>query len=58
MSEPLKYLTSTEVADALKINVKAARDIIRKLNQELEQQGYLTVPRKVPEKYLRKRFYG
>ena len=32
--------------------------LIRRLNKELKDKGYLTIPGKVPEKYLLKRFYG
>lgn len=58
MSEEYRYLTSTDVADLLKVNIKAARKIVKDLNAELARKGYMTVPRKVPEKYLMERFYG
>ena len=32
--------------------------IIRKLNRELESRGYMTIRGKVPEAYLRERFYS
>lgn len=54
----MTMLSSKDVADRLGINIKAARELIRTLNKELEEMGYLTVPRKIPEKYLLERFYG
>lgn len=32
--------------------------LIRMLNSELEEKGFLTISGKVPEKYFRERFYG
>lgn len=54
----MNLLNAQEVSDKLGINIKAARDVIRTLNQELESKGYLTVPRRVPERYLAERYYG
>lgn len=33
-------------------------NLIKRLNKELKEKGYLTISGKVPEKYLMKRFYG
>ena len=54
----MKLLCAQEVSAALGINIKAAYQIINKLNKELEKQGYLTIPHRVPEKYLNERFYS
>lgn len=35
-----------------------AYKLIRKLNEELKEKGYLTIRGKVPEKYFLERFYG
>ena len=54
----MKLLCAEEVALKLGINIKAARLVIKKLNAELEDKGYLTVSRRIPEKYLEERYYG
>lgn len=54
----MKLLSAQEVSQTLGINIKAAREVITKLNKELESKGYLTVPRRIPEKYLTERYYG
>lgn len=53
----VKYLGVEEVKQLLHIKDSKAYDIIRQLNAELSQKGYLTVRGKVPEKYLLERFY-
>lgn len=53
----LKYMGVEEVKQVLQIKDSKAYAVIRKLNAELAQKGYLTVRGKVPEKYLLERFY-
>lgn len=54
----MSLLNAKEVADLLGVNIKKAHEIIRQLNKELESKGFLTIPYRVPEKYLMERFYG
>ena len=42
----------------LDISVGQGYKIIRKLNQELEKAGYLTIQGKVSKRYFEKRWYG
>ena len=44
--------------ELLKVGKTNAYAIIRKLNQELESRGYMTIRGKIPEAYLRERFYS
>ncbi|SCH96690.1 Uncharacterised protein [uncultured Ruminococcus sp.] len=52
------YLTAPEVAEILGVSNGKAYDVIRNLNKELEQGGYITVSGKVPTKYFNQKFWG
>ena len=52
------YITASELAEMLGVSVGHAYKIIRKLNQELTEQGFLVIAGKVPRRYLEKRWYG
>ncbi len=57
MDESL-MMTATDVAKILGVSVGHAYKIIKKLNVELEQAGYLVIAGKVPRGYFEKRWYG
>ena len=40
------------------ITADELREIIRKCNQELKEQGFITVAGKLPRAYLAKKYYG
>ncbi len=46
------YITASELAEMLGISVGHAYKIIRKLNQELAEQGFLVIAGKVPRCYI------
>lgn len=52
------YITASELAELLGISVGHAYKIIKKLNVELEKEGYLIIAGKVPRGYFEKRWYG
>lgn len=52
------YITASELAELLGISVGLAYKIIKKLNAELEKEGYLIIAGKVPRCYFEKRWYG
>ena len=54
----MKLLTAAEVAEILQIGTSKAYQLIRIMNKELEDQGYLTIRGRVNERYFRKRFFG
>ena len=56
MSE--KFIRAEEVAEVMEISVPYAYKIIKKLNAELEKEGYLIIAGKVPRGYFEKRWYG
>lgn len=58
MSDQL-YLTAPEVADTLRISVAFAYKIMRELNAELKQKGYIVVSGRVNRQYfLERTCYG
>ena len=52
------YITASELAEMLGVSVGLDYKIIRKLNQELEKNGFLVIAGKVPRRYFEKRWYG
>jgi hypothetical protein len=52
------WLKATDVSSLLEVSQTFAYGIISKLNKELEAQGYLVIPGKVPTKYFMEKFYG
>ena len=52
------YITASELAEMLGVSVGHAYKIIRKLNQELEKNGFLVIAGKVPRRYFEKRWYA
>ena len=52
------YITASELAEMLGVSVGHAYKIIRKLNQELEKNGFLVIAGKVPRRYFAQRWYG
>ncbi|MBQ8921258.1 MAG: LysR family transcriptional regulator [Oscillospiraceae bacterium] len=55
MSE--KFIRAEEVAEVMEISVPYAYKIIRKLNQELSDKGYITVTGRVNREYFNERVY-
>jgi gp27 protein len=50
------YLAVEDVMELLAIRKSKAYSIIKDLNVELETKGFLTIPGRVPKKYLLERF--
>lgn len=53
-----QYVTADELVDTLGVSKGKAYQIIRQLNGELAEQGYIKIARKCPRKYFEKRYYG
>ena len=56
MSE--KFIRAEEVAEVMEISVAYAYKIIRKLNQELSDKGFITVTGRVNREYFNERVYS
>lgn len=52
------FLSADEVAEELSISKPFAYKIIKKLNDELDQKGYMTIQGRVSRKYFCEKFYG
>lgn len=52
------YYGVNGVEEILRISKSQSYTIIRKLNGELKEKGYITIAGKVPKKYLEERCYG
>ena len=53
-----QYVTADELVDTLGVSKGKAYQIIRQLNEELTEQGYIKIAGKCPRKYFEKRYYG
>ena len=51
-------VTAQDVVDMLGVSKGHAYKIIRQLNKELEDSGYIVVSGKIPRAYWEKKFYG
>lgn len=47
-----------EIMEVLGVSESKAYAYIRQMNEELDAKGYLTIRGKVPEAYVRERFFG
>ena len=56
--EEKRFLTAADVSDYMCISIPMAYKIIRKLNEELHAQGYITVSGKVNRRYFESKIYG
>ena len=52
------YVVAAEVAEELGVSKGKAYAIIKQLNEELSEKGYLTLAGKVSRKYFEERIYG
>ena len=51
-------MTAQDVADALGCSVGKAYKVIKSLNDELKEMGYITVADKLPKAYWAEKMYG
>lgn len=51
-------ISAQDVVDMLGVSKGHAYKIIRQLNKELEDNGYIVVSGKIPKAYWDKKFYG
>lgn len=53
-----KFITSAEVAEELGVSVSKAYKVVRKLNDELEEKGFMVVSGRVSRRFFEEKFYG
>jgi prophage antirepressor-like protein len=52
------YYTAADVADMLGVGRTSSYAIVKQLNKELTEQGYITTKGKIPRDYFDARYYG
>ena len=52
------YYTADEVAVMVGVGRTTAYGIVKKLNKELEKDGFLVIGGKLPKEYFDKRYFG
>ena len=58
MADNKIYITARELSDMLGVSMGYAYKIIRKLNKELDKDGFIVIAGKVPKGYFEKRWLG
>lgn len=53
-----QFMTVKDVQNVLGVSASKAYEIIRKLNAQLDEQGYITLRGKVSRIYFEKKLYG
>lgn len=53
-----QYMTAKDIAEVIGMSESYAHKVIRELNAELKEMGYLTVPGKVSRAYFNEKWYG
>ena len=51
-------MSADDVARELNCSKSYAYKLVKKLNQELAAQGYITIAGRIPKSYLAKKIYG
>ena len=52
------FITAAEIKQLLNISESKAYSIIRTLNEELDQKGFMVIPGRISRQYFSERFYG
>ena len=52
------YYTAIEIADLLGISRGHAYKIVKQLNTELANKGYITIAGRIPKKFFAEHYYG
>lgn len=58
MAQNSLYYTAGEVQEMLGISRAKAYKIVKELNEELAEKGYIIISGRVPKKYLAEKYYG
>ena len=58
MVDEKTFISVKEISEILGVSESKSYGIIRSLNKELSDRGYLVIPGRVSRKYFEERFYG
>lgn len=53
-----QFITANEVAEVMGVSRTKAYQIVRAMNKELKEMGYITIAGKCPIQYFKQKFYG
>ena len=53
-----QFITANEVAEVMGVSRSKAYQIVRQMNRELKERGYITVSDKCPVQYFKQKFFG
>ena len=53
-----RFMRVEEVADELDVSVSYAYKVIRRLNNELKEKGFVTIAGRISRQYFNERVYG
>ena len=52
------YYSAKDIAEMLDVSIASAYKIIRRMNEELKNKGYITIQGKVPKTFFDEKWYG
>lgn len=52
------YYDVNDITEMLDVSTGFAYKLIRSLNKDLAEQGYIVIAGKVPSKYFKEKYYG
>ncbi len=52
------YFTANEISEMLGISRGHAYKIVKKLNNELDEKGFIVISGRVPKKFFAEHYYG
>lgn len=52
------FVTAGEVAQELGVSKPFAYKLVRQMNEELEEKGFITIAGRVSRKYYKEKFHG
>lgn len=52
------YLTAQDLSELLGVSIGHSYKILRSLNNELSEQGYIVIAGRIPTAYFCKKYYG
>ena len=52
------YYTAVEIQEMLGISKGLAYKILREMNKELKERGFIVVPGRIPKAYFEEHYYG
>ena len=58
MFECRTFISVKEICQVLSVSESKSYAIVRDLNKELSDKGYMVIPGRVSRKYFEERFYG